>query len=73
MSAAPEEISIEHNGQTVRGRWEVVSGAVRVHAFFATKATQIGGMRPEALARILLAELAGAEEERKRREAGDPL
>ena len=51
------EVQIEHNGKTYRGRYYVSGNVVTVTWSLESRSTQIGGSAPAALARMLLKEL----------------
>ena len=53
-------IAIEKDGKTYRGSYRVSRGILTVTSLYGEKSTQVGGLAPEVLARILLLELVDA-------------
>ena len=51
-------ITIEHKGRTLSGTYVVWHGAIIVTSGLVSKSALIGGSSPEALARIILREIA---------------
>lgn len=51
------EVSIERDGKTFTGHYEVTKGIITVTYGWKSKTTQVGGTPAEILARILLSEL----------------
>ena len=51
------EISIEIEGKVYVADYELISKVLTVNSSLGSKSTQLGGMAPESLARILLREL----------------
>lgn len=58
-----KEISIDYKGKKITGSYVVQSKMVTVDSFYGQKSTQLGGMLPDSLAKILLRELADAYKE----------
>jgi hypothetical protein len=56
----PHAIQIEHAGRRWSGSYEVRGKGVHVASAYGSKATQIGGMKADALARQLLGEIVRA-------------
>ena len=56
----PSVIEIERGGKTYRGSYRVRRGILTVTTLYGEKSTQVGGLAPEALARIPLLELVDA-------------
>ncbi|HWI05560.1 MAG TPA: hypothetical protein VNT52_17270 [Acidimicrobiales bacterium] len=59
------EITVEIDGQTFSGSYEVARGIITVSTAYGRKSTQVGSTPPDTLARILLRELVQAEKGRK--------
>jgi hypothetical protein len=60
-------ISVDMNGKTYEGHFEVSGGVLTVTAEYGQKATQLGQMLPTVLAAALLRELLLDEKSRKGR------
>ena len=59
------EMAFTRGGKTHIGRWMLADGMVTVWLdLHGPHCTQLGGMRPEVLARVLLEELMGRTEDR---------
>ena len=52
------ELAIKFNGNSIRGSFSVSGGMVTVKSPYGSKMTQVGVLRAENLARIMLGELA---------------
>jgi hypothetical protein len=54
------EITIDYDGREIRGSFSIWGQSITVQSAHGSKTTQVGGSarRPEALARIMLRELA---------------
>ena len=50
-------VSVTINGLTHHGQYRVESGTVYVESPFGSKASPVGGLPPEDVARLLLSEL----------------
>ena len=57
-SINPYEISVEVNGKTYNGTYKVKKGVITVSSALSHSSTHLGGTPPEALAKILLREMA---------------
>lgn len=53
-----KNVSVVVNGMTYQGTYFVSNSMVHVQSEKGRKATQVGGSEPEALAKMLLSELA---------------
>jgi hypothetical protein len=58
-------ISVDIDGKTYKGHFEVSGGVLTVTAAYGQKATQLGQMLPTVLAAILLGELVREKKSRK--------
>lgn len=56
-SAPLNKVSIERDGQTYQGWYVVEQKVITVSTSWGEKSTQVGGLRPESLAKIMLREL----------------
>jgi hypothetical protein len=52
------EVQTDIEGNTITGRYEITDRMVTVFYRDSAKTTQIGGLAPDAIARLLLGELA---------------
>lgn len=50
-------VSVELNGKTYTGTYEVDAGIVTVRTLMGSKNTQVGGSTPQTLAPLMLSEL----------------
>jgi len=60
LSSAPQDVSIEKDGKTYTGKFEVTKGIVTVTYNMEMKRTQVGGSPPAVIAKLLLYEMVCA-------------
>jgi hypothetical protein len=59
-NAPSYEVSLDHDGKSFSGRYQVTSGVITVTCTLGSRTTQLGGSSAESLAIRLLSEIVRA-------------